>query len=266
MSNVVPGWSGGCERFLRLDTDADLLAGLQADGGLGLSWRAAVHRAVFCASGQPVHAATGRFTFQASNALGKLGEIASSRSSLRPTGFIFHMSRCGSTLVSQMLAASSENIVLSEAAPIDDILRAHFRDPGVTEEQQVQWLQWLVGVLSWRRFPAEKNVFIKFDCWHVMFLPLIQRAFPDVPWIFSLSRTAGGDGICPEAVGRADDSRCFAARPVRLGFRNGRQNEPLRIYRTGAGQTLRGGAGPSPRVAKVNWSTTVNCQLQSGRR
>jgi hypothetical protein len=48
----------------------------------------------------------------------------------------------------------------------------------------VQWLQWLVGALAWRRHPAEKNVFLKFDCWHVMFLPLIQRAFPDVPWIF----------------------------------------------------------------------------------
>ena len=122
--------------------------------------------------------------FRHQTLLDELGEIAGSPPGLRPTGFIFHMSRCGSTLMSQMLAAAPENIVLSEAAPMDDVLRAHFRDPGATEERRVQWLQWLVGVLARRRHPAEKNVFIKFDSWHVMFLPLIQRAFPDVPWIF----------------------------------------------------------------------------------
>lgn len=122
--------------------------------------------------------------FRHQTPLENLGEIASEQASLRPTGFIFHMSRCGSTLMSQMLAALPENIVLSEAGPIDDILRAHFRNPGVTEVQRVKWLQWLVDVLAWRRHPAEKNVFIKFDCWHVMYLPLIQRAFPGVPWIF----------------------------------------------------------------------------------
>jgi hypothetical protein len=116
--------------------------------------------------------------------LDDLGEIMRTQPGLPPTGFIFHMSRCGSTLISQMLAAAPENIVVSEAAPIDNILRAHFRDPNVTEERRVQWLQWLVGVLAWRRHPAEKNFFTKFDCWHALFLPLIQRAFPGVPWIF----------------------------------------------------------------------------------
>jgi len=122
--------------------------------------------------------------FRHQTPLDNLGDIAATQPSVRPTGFIFHMSRCGSTLLSQMLAASPANIVLSEAAPIDDILRSHFRNPAVTEQQRVQWLQWLVSVLAWQRHPAEKNVFIKFDCWHVMFLPLIQRAFPGVPWIF----------------------------------------------------------------------------------
>lgn len=122
--------------------------------------------------------------FRHQTPLDTLGDIAATQPSVWPAGFIFHMSRCGSTLLSQMLAASPANIVLSEAAPIDDILRSHFRNPGITEEQRVQWLQWLVSVLAWRLHPAEKNVFIKFDSWHVMFLPLIQRAFPGVPWIF----------------------------------------------------------------------------------
>jgi len=122
--------------------------------------------------------------FRHQTPLETLGEIAATQPSVQPTGFIFHMSRCGSTLLSQMLAVAPENIVLSEAGPIDDVLRLNFRNPEITDEEQVRWLQWLVGVLVWRRHPAEKNVFIKFDCWHTMFLPLLQRAFPGVPWIF----------------------------------------------------------------------------------
>ena len=56
------------------------------------------------------------------------------RPGLAPTGFVFHLSRCGSTLVSQMLAALPQNVVLSEAGPINDALRAHLRAPGVTDD------------------------------------------------------------------------------------------------------------------------------------
>ena len=47
------------------------------------------------------------------------------RPHLEPSGFIFHMSRCGSTLVSQMLAALPSNIVVSEASPIDTVVQAN---------------------------------------------------------------------------------------------------------------------------------------------
>ena len=122
--------------------------------------------------------------FRHQTPLEELSEIAATQPSLPPTGFIFHMSRCGSTLTSQMLAALPSNLVLSEVEPIDDILNSYFKHPQVTEEQRVQWLLALVKVLTWQRSPTERNVFIKLDCWHVLFLPLIQRAFPDVPWIY----------------------------------------------------------------------------------
>lgn len=122
--------------------------------------------------------------FRHQTPLDELGEIAAARASATPAGFIFHMSRCGSTLLAQMLAAAPENIVLSEPAPVDHVLRSHFGRPGVTEEQRVQWLRWLVAVMGCRRRPDEQHLFIKFDCWHVMFLPLIERAFPGVPWVF----------------------------------------------------------------------------------
>jgi hypothetical protein len=113
-----------------------------------------------------------------------LGELAENRPGLAPTGFIFHMSRCGSTLLSQMLAAVPGNIVISEASPVDAILRAHFQDTNATEELRIKWLRWLLSALGRQRWPEEKHLVIKFDCWHALFLPLIQRAFPSVPWIF----------------------------------------------------------------------------------
>ncbi len=105
---------------------------------------------------------------------------AASRPGLMPNGFIFHMSRCGSTLVTRMLAARRDNIVLSESAAIDTMLRPPVPVP---EEKHVAWLRALIGGMGQPRF-GERHYVIKLDCWHVLFLPLIARAFPNVPRVF----------------------------------------------------------------------------------
>jgi hypothetical protein len=102
---------------------------------------------------------------------------------LRPSGFIFHMSRCGSTLVSQMLAACADNVVISEAAPIDEVVRARQTRPDLSEDEQARWLAAMVGALGQPR-AGEQRLFVKLDCWHTLALPLFRRAFPDVPWVF----------------------------------------------------------------------------------
>jgi gluconate kinase len=114
-----------------------------------------------------------------------LAERHEVRPGLQPTGFIFHMSRCGSTLISQMLAALPRTVVISEASPIDAVLRAHFRVPVLTDDERIDWLRWVVSALGQRRRGDEKHFFIKLDCWNTLALPLISRAFPGVPWIFS---------------------------------------------------------------------------------
>lgn len=103
---------------------------------------------------------------------------------LPPRGLILHMSRCGSTLVAQLLAALPQNVVVAEAPPIDAVLRAHLRDATITDEQRIAWLRALLGALGQRRHGPEQHLFIKFDSWHTLDLPLIERAFPGVPWIF----------------------------------------------------------------------------------
>ncbi len=121
--------------------------------------------------------------FQHTTSLDALADLQSADPGLPPTGFIFHLSRCGSTLVAQMLAALPQNIVISEAPPIDAVLRAHWRDPAITDEQRIAWLRALLSVYARPRH-GERHFYVKFDSWHTPALPLIRRAFPTVPWIF----------------------------------------------------------------------------------
>lgn len=103
---------------------------------------------------------------------------------IKPTGFIYHMSRCGSTLVSRMLSSLEQNVVISEAFPLDWMIRADVRRPDITADEHVNWIRWMMAALAQQRTAAAANFFVKFDSWHTLYFDAIQRAFPDVPWIF----------------------------------------------------------------------------------
>ncbi len=103
---------------------------------------------------------------------------------LPPSGFVFHLSRCGSTLVSQLLAALPSCRVISEAGPIDAALRAGNGDASIDETTRIAWLRAMVGMLGQPGRAEERRYFVKFDSWHANLLPLILRAYPDVPWLF----------------------------------------------------------------------------------
>ncbi len=121
--------------------------------------------------------------FRRQTPISDLLDLAAAQPGINPSGFIFHLARCGSTLVSQMLAALPEHIVLSEAPAIDAVLRTRFWT-GACEAERTAWLRAIVGLLGRNRYPSEQRLFIKFDAWHITELPLIRTAFPDVPWIF----------------------------------------------------------------------------------
>jgi hypothetical protein len=99
----------------------------------------------------------------------------------RPAGLIFHTSRCGSTLVSQMLAVLPGTIMVSEAEPVDTLLRGF---PGLREEERTAALRGLLGALGRPRNPGERHLVFKLDAWSALQLPLLRRAFPGVPWAF----------------------------------------------------------------------------------
>jgi len=103
---------------------------------------------------------------------------------LTPTAFIFHMSRCGSTLLAQMFAASTSNIVISEASAIDKVLYASKHFSNLSVQMHLQWLQTCVLCLGQQRAAAQSRYVVKLDSWHTRHLAMFEQAFPNVPWVF----------------------------------------------------------------------------------
>jgi hypothetical protein len=101
-----------------------------------------------------------------------------------PSGFIFHMSRCGSTLASQMLAALPGTISLSEPEPLDMVVQLPLVAQGVSPELHVEAIRAMIGALGRDRSGDTKRYFIKLDSWHTLALRAFRLAFPEVPWIF----------------------------------------------------------------------------------
>ena len=116
--------------------------------------------------------------------LGILGKLAPADTATAPDGLVFHMSRCGSTLVSQMLAALPGSVVVSEAPPLDAIVQMTHSHPEAPLEQRVALLRGMAAALGRDRFGNRRHYVIKTDSWHSLALPLFRAAFPDTPWVF----------------------------------------------------------------------------------
>lgn len=101
---------------------------------------------------------------------------------LMPSAFIFHTSRCGSTLLTQLLSTLSCCIVMSEPPVIDAFLNLHQAEPESSGGSAN--LRQLILALGQQRSPEESHFFIKLDSWHIQFLPIFRAAFPDTPCWF----------------------------------------------------------------------------------
>jgi len=105
--------------------------------------------------------------------------------SVQPTGFIFHSSRCGSTLVANACRAINNSIVLSEANAIDKLIARFITDPGdVKTSLYSVFLRSVLHALAQRRTGNEEHLFIKFSCCSFAKIEQIKRIWPNVPWLF----------------------------------------------------------------------------------
>lgn len=103
---------------------------------------------------------------------------------LKPTAFIFHVSRCGSTLLTQAFCEEQENIVISEAPILDEILRANEKDQQLTPSQQEKWFKAALNIMGQQRNFKESSYTIKLDSWHLHFYTQLRNWFPNTPFIF----------------------------------------------------------------------------------
>lgn len=95
---------------------------------------------------------------------------------LPPSALIFHASRCGSTLLMQMLARLPGVRAISEPPALDSLLARLLAAPG---DDDLPLLRGLVAALGQQQ-NGTQHLFIKHDSWHLAALPLMQRAFPGV--------------------------------------------------------------------------------------
>lgn len=112
-----------------------------------------------------------------------LSNINSKKTARRPTGFIFHMSRCGSTLITQMLASLRQVVVFSEPAILETLLRNAYSAVATSNEQK-QWLleNIIQAFLGYKA--GGQGAFIKFSARAILDYPLITQAYPSLPYIF----------------------------------------------------------------------------------
>ena len=95
-----------------------------------------------------------------------------------PKGFVFHVSRCGSTLVSRSLAGVPRHRVISEPAPLNQLLLAQNIDPLLRGPLLKGLIHSLCGT------QAGAACVFKFTSWNLLFLEQLLKLFPTTPWVF----------------------------------------------------------------------------------
>lgn len=123
--------------------------------------------------------------------LDMLLQWAEGLSFLPVTGIVFHVSRCGSTLLSQLLAADEKNSVLSEVPFLDAALRLPFQGKEITTEKAEALFRAALAFYGQQRAAGQERLFIKADSWHLHFYTQLRRLFPTVPFFLLFREPMG---------------------------------------------------------------------------
>ncbi|MDB5086584.1 MAG: hypothetical protein JWR09_578 [Mucilaginibacter sp.] len=110
-------------------------------------------------------------------------EWADNLPDVEPAAIIFHISRCGSTLVSQLLSTSNEHIVMPEVRFFDDLLRLPYQYPGFTADATSRLLKKAIKYYGQKKSESEKRLYIKADSWHIFFYEQLRQLYPTVPFV-----------------------------------------------------------------------------------
>ncbi len=105
-----------------------------------------------------------------------------------PQGLIFHVSRCGSTLLTKVLARSPANLTINQGGPLQEGFWAavtdHWRHEPVINERNIRMFRNLVQLMARRRRPEYRRCFIKFISWNIIYHDFIRAAYPDAAAVY----------------------------------------------------------------------------------
>ena len=108
--------------------------------------------------------------------------------SLVPSGLIFHISRCGSTLTAKALSRPHGHMMVSQGGPLQYGFWSHisqdWRRPVPADTDVLRRLRALVLALCRRRVGNETHAFVKFISWNVLYIDLICAAIPEAACLF----------------------------------------------------------------------------------
>ncbi len=139
------------------------------------------------------------FTIEALAKQGKIGDAFSTAfdillddrilaDPITPSGFMFHISRCGSTLTAKALARSPRHVVINQGGPLQRgywaTITRDFSQPAEASEQNLHMFRNLVLAMTRRRCPDQMYSFVKFISWNTLYMDFAMQAFPAVPALF----------------------------------------------------------------------------------
>jgi hypothetical protein len=116
---------------------------------------------------------------QPCSSLGFVQKQASNLPAVQPAGFIFHLSRCGSTLISGCLSELDSTCVFSESPLLTELLL----DNRLSLSELTISLRTFIN-LQVAAFSDRPNMIIKWNAWDILRWDLIRGVYPDVPVIF----------------------------------------------------------------------------------
>ena len=114
---------------------------------------------------------------QRTTSLDELVSASEREPAVEPAGFIFHVSRCGSTLVSQMFARLPRIISISEPQP----LMAAADDPRLSQTDRQRAFRALIRLYARKVNGSEIGAVFKFGLRELFAWRAIAKMFPHVP-------------------------------------------------------------------------------------
>jgi hypothetical protein len=107
-------------------------------------------------------------------------DVGKGAAGTEPAGVLFHVARCGSTLVSQLLKQDLGLVVYAEPLPVNEILLPPHKWP---RAEIVAALRSLGAALARH---ARKPWVLKLTSWNTLFCDVVAEAFPASPWALCL--------------------------------------------------------------------------------